>query len=29
VFRAPTAAVRLPAAISPLVSSVTGLDTAT
>ena len=29
VFRAPDAAVRLPAAISPLVSSVTGLDTAT
>src|SRR6476646_4183504 len=28
-FRAPDAAVRLPAAISPLVSSVTGLDTAT
>ena len=29
MFRAPDAAVRLPAAISPLVSSVTGLDTAT
>ena len=29
VFRAPDAAVRLPTAISPLVSSVTGLDTAT
>src|SRR4051794_25522354 len=29
LFRAPDAAVRLPAAISPLVSSVTGLDTAT
>ncbi len=29
VFRAPDAAVRLPVAISPLVSSVTGLDTAT
>ncbi len=29
VFRAPDAAVRLPAAISPLVSSVTGLDTVT
>ena len=29
VFRAPDAAVQLPAAISPLVSSVTGLDTAT
>jgi kumamolisin len=29
VFRAPDAAVRLPAAISPMVSSVTGLDTAT
>ena len=29
VFRAPDAAVRLPAAISPLVSSVTGLDNAT
>src|SRR3954452_1750287 len=29
VFRAPDAAVRLPAAITPVVSSVTGLDTAT
>jgi subtilase family serine protease len=29
VFRAPDAAVRLPAPITPLVSSVTGLDTAT
>jgi subtilase family serine protease len=29
LFRAPDAAVRLPAAISPLVSSVTGLDNAT
>jgi kumamolisin len=29
MFRAPDAAVQLPAAISPLVSSVTGLDTAT
>ena len=29
VFRAPDAAVRLPAAITPLVSSITGLDTAT
>ncbi|HVI18985.1 MAG TPA: protease pro-enzyme activation domain-containing protein, partial [Gaiellales bacterium] len=29
LFRAPDAAVRLPAGISPLVSSVTGLDTAT